>query len=68
MAPDAGTEGEPLYLAWLEEMPGCQSHGDTPEEALANLRDAMELFIGSMLEDGVEPPRPRTAPARSTAA
>ncbi|HEX8695311.1 MAG TPA: type II toxin-antitoxin system HicB family antitoxin [Longimicrobium sp.] len=62
VAPDQGTRGERLFLASVEELPGCQSHGDTPEEALLNLKDAMELYIGSMLEDGIEPPEPRGEP------
>lgn len=60
VAPDQGTRGERLFLASVDELPGCQSHGETPEEALLNLRDAMELYIGSMLEDGVDPPEPKT--------
>jgi predicted RNase H-like HicB family nuclease len=55
---DRGTRGEPLYLASVEELPGCQSHGATAAEALANLDDALALFIGSLLEDGIEPPLP----------
>ena len=61
--PDRGTRGEQLYLTSVDELPGCQSHGDTREEALASLRDALELYIGSMLEDGVAFPEPGTAQA-----
>ena len=35
-----------------------ESHGDTPEEALANLRDAQRLYLESLLEDGLEPAKP----------
>lgn len=34
------------------------SHGDTPEAAVANLRDARELYIQSLFEDGLDVPRP----------
>lgn len=61
VVPDEGTLGEALYLASVEELPGCQSHGPTPEEALANLREAMSLYVESLLEDGLEPPEPRQA-------
>ena len=37
------------------ELPGCESHGTTPNEALDNLEDAKRLFIESMIEDGMEP-------------
>lgn len=57
---DEGTRGESLYLASVAELPGCESHGDTPQEALENLEDAMVLYIQSLLEDGLEPPVPAT--------
>lgn len=59
VVPDEGTFGETLYLASVEELPGCQSHGQTPEEALVNLREAMELYLETLLEDGLEPPEPQ---------
>ena len=37
------------------ELPGCASHGDTPDQALENLEDAKRLYIESMIEDGIEP-------------
>ena len=55
---DRGTLGEELFLAFIEELPGCQSHGATAAEALANLEDALAEYIGSLLEDGIEPPLP----------
>lgn len=55
---DGGTRGETLYLASIAELPGCQSHGATRAEALENLEDALALYIGSLLEDGIEPPVP----------
>jgi predicted RNase H-like HicB family nuclease len=59
VVPDCGTYGEQLYFASVTELPGCESHGGTPEEAARNLRDAMCLYIGSMLEDGLVPPEPQ---------
>lgn len=56
--PDEGTHGEPLFFAWVEELPGCESHGDTAGEALEWLEDAISMYIGTMLEDGVRPPIP----------
>ncbi|CAN5812460.1 hypothetical protein BH23GEM7_BH23GEM7_14190 [soil metagenome] len=58
IVPDYYAGGQVCYLARVAELPGCESHGDTPEEARANLRDAMELYIRSLLEDGIEPPLP----------
>jgi predicted RNase H-like HicB family nuclease len=56
--PDEGTRGESLFLAWVDESPGCQSHGTTADEALESLEDAIAMYIGTMLEDGLEPPLP----------
>ena len=36
-----------VYCAEIPAMPGCHSDGDTYDEALANLREAMSLWIES---------------------
>jgi predicted RNase H-like HicB family nuclease len=33
------------YLAYVEELPGAISEGDTLEEARENLRDAVEILL-----------------------
>jgi predicted RNase H-like HicB family nuclease len=33
------------YVAYVEELPGAISEGDTLEEARENLRDAVELLL-----------------------
>ena len=45
-------------MARVVDLPGCESHGDTPEQALRRLNEAKKLFIASMLEDGVVPEEP----------
>ncbi len=52
--------GDPVdgYLAKAPELPGCFTAGETPEEALALLRDAMTLWFESMLETGDPIPEP----------
>jgi antitoxin HicB len=48
--------------AWfirVKELPGCMSQGDTPEEAIEMIRDAMRGWIGVALEDGIPVPEPR---------
>lgn len=33
------------YVAIVPALPGCVSQGDTRDEALANIREAAELYI-----------------------
>lgn len=40
------------WFARIVELPGCMTEGDTPEEAIHNLREAMDLWVRTALEDG----------------
>ena len=40
------------YTVTVPALPGCISEGDTREEALANIREAIELYIESLQADG----------------
>lgn len=33
------------WAIWCPELPGCTSAGETREEALANIREAIELYL-----------------------
>lgn len=33
------------WAAWCPELPGCTSAGETEEGALANIREAIELYL-----------------------
>ncbi len=33
------------FAVWCPELPGCASAGVTQEEALANIREAIELYL-----------------------
>ena len=37
--------------AWCPELKGCQSQGKTVEATLANIREAIELFLESLNEE-----------------
>ena len=43
---------------WVEvpSLPGCLSEGDTMEEALANIKEAIDLHIESMIAHGKDVP------------
>lgn len=40
---EAGEEGG--YTVYVPSLPGCISEGDTRDEALANIREAIELYL-----------------------
>ena len=55
----AVTEGEDgVYTVQVLELPGAISEGDTPDEALANGREALGGVIAAMLERGQDIPEP----------
>ena len=51
-------ESGEYYYARVLELDGCQSTGDTFEEAYNNLREAMEGWIETKLENGFKIPLP----------
>ena len=40
------------FHAYVPVLPGCHTFGETVEEARANIAEAIELHLESMLEDG----------------
>jgi antitoxin HicB len=40
------------YTVTVPLLPGCISEGDTRDEALANIKEAIELYIESLQADG----------------
>jgi predicted RNase H-like HicB family nuclease len=36
------------YYAWCPELKGCQSQGSSFEEALANIREAVALYLETL--------------------
>ena len=51
-------ESGKYFYARVLEFDGCQSTGETFEEAYENLRDAMQGWIETKLENGYEVPLP----------
>lgn len=37
--------------AWCPELKGCQSEGATVEDALTNIREAIELFLETLTDE-----------------
>lgn len=46
------------FVADVSELPGCMAHGATHEQALANAKEAMQLWIESARADGQPVPAP----------
>lgn len=44
------------YFAFTPELQGCYSQGDTCEQAIENIRDAIVLHIEDRLDSGEEVP------------
>ena len=55
-------EDDDRWSAEVPTLPGCATCGDTQEEALANIRDAVEAYIRDMQKAGEEIPTDATLP------
>ena len=47
------------FVAEVPELPGCMAHGPTQEAALANVNQAMDLWIETAQEFGDPIPEPK---------
>lgn len=47
------------WFVRVRELPGCMSQGDSAEEALEMIHEAMVLWLETALEDGLAIPEPR---------
>ena len=41
------------YYAYCPELDGCHSQGDSLEEVIANIREAIELYLETLPEDEI---------------
>ncbi len=44
------------WVAECPSLPGCNTRGRTREEAIANIKEAIDLYIEVFLEDGLPVP------------
>ncbi|MGQ0779404.1 MAG: type II toxin-antitoxin system HicB family antitoxin [Pseudonocardiales bacterium] len=51
------------YGAWCPDLPGCIALGDTPAEAITEMKDAIEFHLDGLREDGLPIPHPSTVAA-----
>jgi predicted RNase H-like HicB family nuclease len=47
------------FIAEIPELPGCMAHGASQEEALANIHEAIQLWIDTATEFGDPIPEPK---------
>ncbi len=45
-----------FWVAECPSLPGCISQGETREEAVRNIREAIQLYIETLEEDGLDVP------------
>ena len=48
------------YFAFCPELQGCYTQGDSYEEALQNIKDAIHLHVEDRIESGEEIPQPES--------
>ncbi|HLF21705.1 MAG TPA: type II toxin-antitoxin system HicB family antitoxin [Aestuariivirga sp.] len=46
------------FVATVPDLPGCMSDGETPEEALVNVQDAIAAWIEAAKDMGHKVPEP----------
>ena len=47
------------YFASCNELQGCYTQGETYEEVIENIKDAIQLHVEDRLESGEEIPQPQ---------
>ena len=45
------------YTVFVPTLPGCVSQGESAKEAMANIREAIEVYLESLRERGIPLPR-----------
>ncbi|MFB2878254.1 type II toxin-antitoxin system HicB family antitoxin [Floridanema aerugineum] len=53
-------KAEGNYSAYVPDLPGCVSVGDTIEEVKKNIQEAIAFHLEGMQEDGLPIPQPTT--------
>jgi len=53
------SQDDGAFIAEVPELPGCAAHGDSPDSALANCQEAIELWINTAEEFGRVVPEPK---------
>ena len=57
-------QGSTSFGAYVPDLPGCVAVGETREEAMELIREAIELHIESLRENGDDVPLPHSSVAK----
>ncbi len=57
---ERGGEGEENWGAYVPDLPGCVTTGDTLEEARTQIHDAITGYLATLKEAGIPIPEPST--------
>jgi predicted RNase H-like HicB family nuclease len=49
-------EDEGGYHVFCPTLPGCHTQSETTEEGVQNIREAIQLYVDSLIEDGLPVP------------
>lgn len=52
-------ESDQLFVADVPELSGCMAHGKTEEDALAQVKESIALWIETALDSGEPVPKPK---------
>jgi len=53
------SEEDNAYVVEVPELPGCMAHGDAYESALANAKEAIQLWLDTAIEFDDPVPEPK---------
>lgn len=53
-------EEDGRYSAYVPDLPGCASMGDTKREARRNIQEAVSSYLAALRKLGKRPPKRRT--------
>ena len=42
------------FYSYCPELEGCQTHGDTFEEVMANIKEAVELYLSTLSNEEIK--------------
>lgn len=53
-------KGESSWGAYVPDLPGCIAAGETRDEAMSLIREAVELHLEDLVEQGAQIPEPHS--------